>query len=146
LKELVELDPANGSARERLIELEREAGNTREADALRRSNPMLDQSRKEYVALLGSASPESHAAELARLARRARTASVPSVIWSRSQLDNPAVAEDRTKWVAAAGMASTAAANAIASAQRVARRPRPMACGIGPSLQKRNPQSEVDYS
>jgi enediyne biosynthesis protein E4 len=70
LKELVELDPANGTARERLITLEREAGNSREADALRRSNPMLDQSRKEYVALLGSASPESHAAELARLARR----------------------------------------------------------------------------
>jgi tetratricopeptide (TPR) repeat protein len=70
LKELVELDAADGTAREQLVALEREGGNTREADALRRSSPILDQSRKEYITLLGSASPESHAAELARLARR----------------------------------------------------------------------------
>ncbi len=68
LKEWVELDPVNGVAREQLAELEREAGEIREADAQRSSVRALDPIRKDYIRLLATSSPESHADELARLA------------------------------------------------------------------------------
>ncbi len=70
LKERIEADPADGPARERLAELEREAGNSREAERLRRSIPEIERTRQEYARLLGSTTPDSHAEELARLAAR----------------------------------------------------------------------------
>jgi thioredoxin-like negative regulator of GroEL len=66
----VELDPTDGQAVHRLAELERAAGRVAEADALRRSIRAIDAVRKEYGRLLASESPQSHAAELARLAER----------------------------------------------------------------------------
>jgi tetratricopeptide (TPR) repeat protein len=70
LSEKITLDPGDGPSRERLAELEREAGRLREADALRISLRSIDQARQEYIRLLGSPSPESHADVLARLAAR----------------------------------------------------------------------------
>jgi tetratricopeptide (TPR) repeat protein len=70
LEEKICIDPGDAPARERLAELERDAGRTREAEALRIAIRSLDRTRKEYARLLFSASPQSHAADLARLARQ----------------------------------------------------------------------------
>jgi len=70
LRQAIDLDPADASAIGRLAALEHEAGRSEEAARLRQSLPAIDRQRKEYIRLLASAPPESHAAELARLAER----------------------------------------------------------------------------
>jgi hypothetical protein len=107
LAETIELDPGDAPARERLAELEREAGRTREAEALRMAVRSLDQARKEYIRLLAAPSPEAHAAELARLARQL----------GRSF--------DADRWAAIAGAAAASRSTAL-------RPPRdPVARGLG---------------
>src|SRR5262249_57491734 len=53
-----------------LGELEEEGGRPDEASRLRQAVRAIDQARKDYIQLLASQTPESHAAELARLAER----------------------------------------------------------------------------
>jgi tetratricopeptide (TPR) repeat protein len=70
LRELIALNPADARALDRLASLEAEAGRAGEAAKIRSSIRTIDQDRKEYIALLASESPPSHASELARLASR----------------------------------------------------------------------------
>jgi tetratricopeptide (TPR) repeat protein len=70
LQHVIDLNPADAAAIERLAALEHEGGRAEEAARLRQSLPAIDRQRKEYIRLLSSASPESHAAELARLAEQ----------------------------------------------------------------------------
>ncbi|MFI5457798.1 MAG: FG-GAP-like repeat-containing protein [Isosphaerales bacterium] len=66
----IALNPADTAALERLAALEHAAGRGDQAVRLRQAIRAIDEVRKQYVKLLVSASPETHAAELARLAER----------------------------------------------------------------------------
>jgi tetratricopeptide (TPR) repeat protein len=70
LHELIELNPADTRALDRLARLEAEAGRISEATKIRGSLRAIEQDRKAYIGLLASSSPQSHAAELSRLALR----------------------------------------------------------------------------
>ncbi len=118
LEEKIQVDPGDAAARERLAEVEREAGRAHEAEALRISVRALDQARKEYVRLLASPSPETHAAELARLAGRL----------GRSF--------DADRWAAMAGTASGDQTEAI-------RPPRDPVAGAGPAAARRTTLAEL---
>jgi tetratricopeptide (TPR) repeat protein len=70
LRELIELNPADARALDRLAGLEAEAARHGEAAKIRAVIRAIDADRKHYIALLASSTPELHATELARLALR----------------------------------------------------------------------------
>jgi tetratricopeptide (TPR) repeat protein len=70
LKQLIDWNPADARALDRLARLESSAGNAGVAARIRDSIRGVDEDRKKYISLLASSSPESHAAELASLALR----------------------------------------------------------------------------
>ncbi len=70
LRQLIDLNPADARALDRLARLEAQAGRFSDAAKIRDAIRTIDQNRTQYISLLASAAPESHASELARLALR----------------------------------------------------------------------------
>jgi tetratricopeptide (TPR) repeat protein len=70
LKALIELNPADARALDRLAVLAAETGHASEASKIRGSIWTMDGIRKQYIGLLASSSAAEHAPELARLALR----------------------------------------------------------------------------
>ncbi len=70
LEAKIKLDQGDAPARERLAELEQEAGRTAEARALRAAVRSIEHDRWEYARQLVAPDPQAHAGELARLAGR----------------------------------------------------------------------------
>jgi tetratricopeptide (TPR) repeat protein len=108
LRELVERNPADGAALDRLAALEYRAGRTGEAARLRDTKNTIERDRNDYIRLLARAAPEDHAAELARLARRLGRRFDASR-WAALAGDGPARGTDQSRTVSTAKAIHTGA-------------------------------------
>ena len=78
LQQAIELNPADAPALERLAELEHAEGRADFAARHRERIRAIDRDRKQYIRLLASSSPETHAAELASSPCGSAVASTPT--------------------------------------------------------------------